>query len=90
MPQGESGGESTFQFEAAWLQEDECAGVVEEAWNSAFEEGAMDLKDVVKHVGQKLWLWDKEVLGELKKRIKKAKKDLEKCICGPIDREGVS
>jgi hypothetical protein len=47
---------------------------VEEDWNSTFEEGAMDVKDVVKRVGQKLWLWDKEVLGELKKRIKKAKR----------------
>jgi hypothetical protein len=44
----------------------------------------------VKQVGRKLWLWDKEVLGELKNRIKKAKKALEECRRKPINQQNIS
>jgi hypothetical protein len=48
------------------------------------------MADAVKLVGRKLWLWDKEVLGELKNRIKKARKELEKCRRGAITQANVS
>jgi hypothetical protein len=34
-----------------------------------------------------LWCWDNEVLAELKKRIKDAKRDLEECRKGTITQE---
>lgn len=79
-----------FRFEAAWLQEEGCAQVVEEAWNMAFDGGSCSVSEGVKQVGRSLWTWDKEVLGELKKRIKKAKRDLEKCRRSPITQESVN
>jgi hypothetical protein len=79
-----------FRFEASWLQEEECEKIVEEAWNTAFEEDGMVVNEAVAGVGRKLWKWDKEVLGELKKRIKSARRELEKCRRQPISQEGVS
>jgi hypothetical protein len=90
MPSRSTGEEPSFRFEAAWLQEEDCVEVVEKAWNSAFEEGKCSVVEAVKHVGAKLWLWDKEVLGELKNRIKKAKKAPEQCRKGPITQQNVS
>jgi hypothetical protein len=66
MPRYEVESEPSFQFEAAWLQEDDCVEVVEEAWNSALGEGEIPVAAAVKEVGRKLWLWDKEVLGPLR------------------------
>jgi hypothetical protein len=76
-----------FHFEASWLQEEECEKIVEEAWNTAFEEDDMVVNEVVAGVGRKLWKWGKEVLGELKKRIKSARRELEKCRMQPISQE---
>jgi hypothetical protein len=66
-----------FRFEASWLQEEGCERVVEEAWNQAFEEGAIGVNEGLKKVGGSLATWDREVLGELKLRIKRVKKELE-------------
>jgi hypothetical protein len=82
--------EPSFHFEASWLQEDDCIQVVEEAWNSAFDDGSDSMSAALAKIGRKLWLWDKEVLGELKNRIKKAKKELEKCRRAPINQANVS
>jgi hypothetical protein len=90
MPRSSIVDEPGFRFEAAWLHEEECAEIVENAWNTAFEEGECLMADAVKLVGRKLWLWDKEVLGELKNRIKKARKELEKCRRGAITQANVS
>jgi hypothetical protein len=37
------------------------------------------MMEIQKRVLGDLWTWDKEVLGELEKRINKAKRDLERC-----------
>ena len=44
--------------------------VVEEAWNSAFEDGTTSMGDAVKHVWRKPLVWDKQDLGELEKKLK--------------------
>jgi hypothetical protein len=56
MPRYEVESEPSFRFEAAWLQEDDCVEVVEEAWNSALGEGEIPMAAAVKEVGRKLWL----------------------------------
>jgi hypothetical protein len=81
---------STFWFEAAWLQEEDCAQIVKEAWNSAFDFEGARVSDALAKVGRNLWQWDKEVLGALKKRIKVAKKELERCRRESISQEGVN
>ena len=90
MLMGEMRGTPNFQFETAWLQEDDCVKVVEEAWNSAFDNVSGLVGEAVKHVGRQLWVWDKQVLGELKTRIKRAKKDLENCRRGAINQTNVT
>lgn len=44
------------------------------------------LKAAVRKVAFELWDWSKNVLGDLEKRIKRARKDLEACQRGSIDR----
>jgi hypothetical protein len=70
------GGEKCFHFEASWLQEEGCEHAVEEAWNRDFEEGAVGVNEGLKKVSGSLATWDREVLGELKQRIKRVKKEL--------------
>jgi hypothetical protein len=43
------------------------------------------VSEAVKRVSGSLVTWDREVLGELKHRIKKVKKDLEECRRKKID-----
>jgi hypothetical protein len=78
-----------FRFEARWLQEEQCEQSVTEAWNDAFEFGGSTVGEAVQKVGGSLTEWDREVLGELKQRIKKAKKDLEMCRRGEINQRQV-
>jgi hypothetical protein len=80
----------TFRFEARWLQEEQCDEVVTNAWNQAFEDGATTVGEAVERIGGCLMEWDREVLGELKQRIKKAKKDLEMCRRGQLDQRRLS
>jgi hypothetical protein len=67
------------KFEARWMEEEECAARVGEAWSNALEMGDSSLMEIQKHLLVELWEWDRTVLGELEKRIKKAKTDLERC-----------
>jgi hypothetical protein len=90
QPMGNQNSAPMFRFEASWLHEEGCAQVVEDAWNSAFAEEGVTVGAAVAEVGRKLWRWDKEVLGQLKKHIKMAKRDLERCRRGPITQEGVN
>jgi hypothetical protein len=81
---------SMFRFEARWLHEEQCEEIVMEAWDQAFVEGAFTVGEALNRVGCKLLDWDREVLGELKHRIKRAKKDLEECRRGPLNQRQVS
>ncbi|WVZ62142.1 hypothetical protein U9M48_011922 [Paspalum notatum var. saurae] len=66
-------------FEARWLEEEECAAKVEEAWNLALLDDTTTLLELQGRVLGELWEWDRSVLGELKKRVKNARRELEKC-----------
>ena len=78
MPQ-ERAVPNLFCFEARWLQEEECAHVVEKAWNDAFADGEVSVMEGIRRVGGELSRWDREVLGELRGWIRKARRELEKC-----------
>jgi hypothetical protein len=67
-------GEKCFRFEASWLQGEGCEQIIEEAWNHAFDDGAEEVSEAVKMISGSLVTWDREVLGELKHRIKKVKR----------------
>uniref|UniRef100_A0A8R7JXL8 Reverse transcriptase domain-containing protein n=1 Tax=Triticum urartu TaxID=4572 RepID=A0A8R7JXL8_TRIUA len=83
-------GPNVFRFEARWLQEEECGKVVEEAWNSAFQEGGRTVMEGLRRVGTELSRWDREVLGELKGRIRNARRDLERCRRSPLSQNHVN
>ncbi|KAI5008136.1 hypothetical protein ZWY2020_009184 [Hordeum vulgare] len=67
------------RFEAKWLLEDECETVVNSAWENACNRGETKVMGLLKSVSRELHDWDREVVGDLKKRIKNLKNDLEVC-----------
>jgi len=76
LPQrkGSGGG---FNFEASWIQAEGCPKVIEEAWESS--SGAdCSLRESIRGMAASLKDWSVNVLGDLEKRLKKAKKELEK------------
>ena len=67
------------RFEARWLLEEDCDAVVENAWNLTRARGETHVADLVRSVSRELSAWNKDVLGDLQKRIKKLKNELEEC-----------
>jgi hypothetical protein len=78
------------KFEAKWLEEEECHARVMESWGKAMEEGCKSMMEIQRKVLGELWEWDKNILGELEKRIKKARSDLESCRRMNISQESVN
>jgi hypothetical protein len=71
-----------FKFEANWLKEEGFRKVVEDAWDVG---GASNLfSDKVKGVAASLEDWSRNALGDLERRLKKAKKELEKWRRDPL------
>jgi hypothetical protein len=67
-----------FKFEARWLQEEGCAELVEKAWTEAFSAGSLTVKEGLQDVSWVIWDWDKNVLGDLEKRIKKQRRSFRR------------
>jgi hypothetical protein len=77
-------GPSVFKFEANWLKEEKCANLVQEAWVNSFQFGSSSVSEGLKDISWVMTDWSKNILGDLEKRIKRLKKDLAKCIKGPL------
>jgi len=78
------------KFEAKWLEEEDCAKKVKKAWSDALEAGARNVTERKDLVLRDLHEWDKNVLGELERRISKVKKELERCRRQMISQDCVS
>lgn len=76
-----------FKFEVAWLQEEVFRRVVEEGWESIGS--SEDFCTKVRGVATSLQDWNNNVLGDLEKRLRKAKKELEKWRRAPLDNNSV-
>jgi len=76
-PRNRGGRQSpAFRFEACWVEEEDCAAIVENAWRTVvaqWENVGAAIKNVAKELGD----WGRNVLGTLEKSIKKTRKDLE-------------
>lgn len=83
-------GDGGFKFEAKWLMEENYNKIVGEAWGRAMEGGEVSIQEAVKMVAEDLSEWNKNVLGDLEKRIKKVKKELENLRRAAIGEEGVA
>lgn len=70
-------GSAGFIFEAEWVHEENCEAVVSNAWRLSMNTGTGRVADAVRDVAGDLWDWSRNILGDLEKRIKKVKKDLE-------------
>jgi len=68
-----------FRFEAGWIQEEQCAAIIENTWKLTTECRAGRVGDAVREVASELWDWSKNILGDVEKRIKRLKRDLENC-----------
>lgn len=75
---------SSFRFEAWWLHEEGCAEMITNAWQEAFGAGAATVSEGVDDVARVLTDWNRNVLGDLVKRIKKVKKELAACLKSAI------
>jgi hypothetical protein len=70
-------GEKAFHFEAAWLKEERCRGLVEEAWEEGAFNGEGNVAARIMVISSSLQHWNNNVLRDLEKRLQKAKKELE-------------
>lgn len=67
-------GPQPFRFKASWLEEEQCRGVVAEAWEMAVGGSEGKVMEALKGVAASLQNWSTNILGDLEKRLKKAKK----------------
>jgi hypothetical protein len=74
---------SGFRFEANWIQEEGCRKVIEDAWEQRLGTDC-SLGECLRGVATSLKDWSVNVLGDLEKRLKKAKKELERWRREPI------
>uniref|UniRef100_A0A8R7TP82 Endonuclease/exonuclease/phosphatase domain-containing protein n=1 Tax=Triticum urartu TaxID=4572 RepID=A0A8R7TP82_TRIUA len=79
-----------FRFEARWLQEEDCEAIVNNAWAKAKRRGETTIQGMLSMVAGDLKNWDANVLGDLQKRIKDLKKELEEVRRGDINQDQVS
>lgn len=80
--------EVMWKFEARWLEE--CVEKVEAAWKNAISGGEVRLMEIQAQVLGELWQWDREVLGALEKRVKNAKRELDRWRRAAISQEQIN
>lgn len=79
-----------FKFEAKWLEEEACEGIVENAWKTSSDIHGREVSETLREVAKDLIDWSKNVLGDLEKRIARTKKELERWRRAPISTEQVN
>ncbi|XP_073362313.1 uncharacterized protein [Aegilops tauschii subsp. strangulata] len=87
---GKGCGRHNFKFEARWLEEQQCDQLVKEAWRQAMDDGGLCVKDGLNRVAGKLMCWSENTLGSLEKRVKKAKREVERWRRMPVSKEKVA
>ena len=61
------------------MEEENCVVIVENAWKLSMNTGTGVVADAVRGVANDIWDWSRNVLGDLEKRIKRAKRELDAC-----------
>lgn len=85
----QGGGQSGFRFEAKWLQEEGCEEVISNAWYTTGLRDENSLAQKLRRVAGDLKNWDNNVLGDLEKRIKAIKGELEQVRKAPINQSTI-
>jgi hypothetical protein len=86
VPSPESINRSTRNFEAKWLKEEGFNDVVVQQWEAA-QIGAIDVHERLRAMHGGLHVWDRTVLKGPKQTLRKAQRDLEILMRGPITSE---
>uniref|UniRef100_A0A8I7BB66 Reverse transcriptase domain-containing protein n=1 Tax=Hordeum vulgare subsp. vulgare TaxID=112509 RepID=A0A8I7BB66_HORVV len=84
VDRGGSRGDRQFRFEARWLQEEGCEGIIKQAWDRGVQEGRMGVAGALVCVAGDVTKWSKDVVGELEGRIKAVRSKLDKCMKSPV------
>jgi hypothetical protein len=79
-----------FRFEAKWIQEEGCEEIVKEAWDNSGAAMEGNLMNGLNKIAVKLKEWDSNVLGDIHKRIKEMKKELEQVRRSEINQHNVT
>lgn len=79
-----TGGEQAKRFEARWLLEEGCDEMVRSAWERTNGPSVASRLAVVNQV---LHTWSRDVLGDLKKRTRKLKEELERIRREPLSQD---
>lgn len=83
-------GQPSFRFEAGWIKEVLCEPIVENAWKLYMNVHGGKVENAVQDVVVDLWDWNCNVLGDLGKRIKKAKRALKSCRSDQLNARNVT
>lgn len=70
---------NNFHFEVGWVEDEQCAVLVENAWKVATQVLGGSVVNVVRVVAGDMGEWSRNILGNLEKRIKGARRKLEQC-----------
>lgn len=91
-PRGGGGGRGPppFHFEASWVEEDDCAAIMENAWKTSMEARGDSVGGAIQNVARELGDWERNVLGGLEKSIKRTRKALEECRRRVVSSESVN
>lgn len=76
-------GDRSFRFEAWWLQEEGCREVVKDAWEGVKATGG-GVSQGMQAIAGSMRRWQKEVVGDLEERLRKARNELEFCMRAPV------
>ena len=81
-------GAASKKFEVRRLHEQSFSDVVEEAWNSASAAPEQNtVYEKLNRMHDQFHVWDQSVLKKPKKRLRKARRELEKIMSGPMNDE---
>jgi hypothetical protein len=79
--------EGPRRFEAKWLREKGFRETVQQAWASAAVASSGGVLGKLAHMHNALHAWDRAVLKEPKRRLRRAQNKLEKALNGPMNTE---
>jgi hypothetical protein len=75
------------RFEAKWIQETDFRHEVVRAWEAASTTDEGGVLGRLGRMHEALHIWDSQILRKPKRRLRKAQRDLEKAMSGPINAE---
>lgn len=80
----------SFRFEAEWIKEEQCKTIVDNTWNCCINGRSESVHDALQNVASELGEWSINILGDLEKRIRNTKKQLEACRRGVLNQENIN